>query len=344
MSKTSADNNSHEPSTSDGTDSFRALSDATRQRLLQLLLREELSVSELVDVLGKPQSTVSRHLTMLRRVGLVRDRRNGTAVLCSVGAFSGELGDIRSLLTEWLHQQPLPDILADRLQHVLRRRQDETIGFFERIGNRWEELRKRAFGETFAIEAFLALLPTEWTVADIGTGTGTLLPLLSRHFQRVIAVEPTPAMLECARRRVDVHGARNITLQHGDLGHLQLKDGVCDLAIACLVLHHVAEPATALVEMHRVLRPGGYVLVVEQHQHENQSFQDMMGDHWRGFDPADLSRQIEAVGFARVRSRDLVTAAGKADSVDSPRLFVTTAWRPNDGPSPTTNTYSSSRD
>ena len=60
---------------------FRALADTTRQRLLQLLLREELNVSELVEVLGQPQSTVSRHLKILREAGLLKDRRLGTATL-----------------------------------------------------------------------------------------------------------------------------------------------------------------------------------------------------------------------------------------------------------------------
>ena len=60
---------------------FKAMAERTRQRALAVLRRHELSVSELVDVLRQPQSTVSRHLRTLREAGLIRDRREGTTVL-----------------------------------------------------------------------------------------------------------------------------------------------------------------------------------------------------------------------------------------------------------------------
>ncbi len=55
---------------------FRALSDATRRRLLALLLDGEACVGDLVEVLGLPQPTVSRHLAHLRRAGWVAVRRD----------------------------------------------------------------------------------------------------------------------------------------------------------------------------------------------------------------------------------------------------------------------------
>src|SRR6185503_14640817 len=103
------------------------------------------------------------------------------------------------------------------------------------------------------------LLPRPWTVADIGTGTGWLLPVLAGHFRRVLSVDPAPAMLACARQRVLERGATNVEFQHGDLGRLPIGDAACDLAIACLVLHHVEVPAAALAELYRVVRPGGRV-------------------------------------------------------------------------------------
>jgi DNA-binding transcriptional ArsR family regulator len=60
-------------------DSFSALADATRCRMLWLLEPQELTVGELCDVLQLPQSTVSRHLKMLADAGWVRSRRDGTS-------------------------------------------------------------------------------------------------------------------------------------------------------------------------------------------------------------------------------------------------------------------------
>jgi ArsR family transcriptional regulator len=312
---------------SDGDELFRALAERTRRQLLRLLLNDELNVSELVEVLAQPQSTISRHLKVLRQAGLVSDRRNGTTVLYSAAPASSSGGPLRQALTAWLGQQPLPRAVRTRLERVLQKRRDHALGFFDRLGSRWDELRSAAFGETFALEAFLTLLPAAWTVADLGAGTGFLLPTLAGHFRRVIAVEPAPAMLHCARQRVAGRGARNVSFHQGELQRLPLRGKVCDLAIACLVLHHLADPATALSEMHRILRPRGRLLVVEQQVHENQAFHEMMQDRWRGFEPAGLTRQISAAGFGAVRHGRLATTAARSFAMESPELFVVTATR-----------------
>ncbi len=62
---------------------FKALADTTRQRILRVLSAEELAVTELVEVLDQPQSTISRHLKILRDAGLLVDRRHGATVLHS---------------------------------------------------------------------------------------------------------------------------------------------------------------------------------------------------------------------------------------------------------------------
>jgi ArsR family transcriptional regulator len=308
-------------------DVLRALADSTRQKLLQLLIQHELSVSELVEVLKLPQSTVSRHLKVLREAGLVRDRREGTTVLYCIGAANGAPSDLPEVLLGWLGRQSVPAAMAGRLERVLKRRRDQAAGFFDRLGSRWDQLRSESFGDAFAFEAMVCLLPRDWTVADIGTGTGWLLPVLAGHFKRVMAVDPAAAMLACARQRINEAGTTNVDFEQGDLGRLPIPDATCDLAIACLVLHHVARPSEALAELHRVVRPGGRVLVVEQQAHENQAFYDTMQDMWWGFDPQELSQQMQAAGFSRVRPARLQRGDGKA-SAEAPALFAVTAERP----------------
>lgn len=309
---------------------FHALSDVTRLRLVQLLLLEELNVTELVDILGLPQSSVSRQLKVLRDVGLVQDRRVGATSLYSAVHRAMDVapdGSLTPLLMNWLGQRPLPAAMGDRLQRVVNQRAGQSPGFFNRIGRRWDELRTEAFGTAFAMEAFIALLPREWTVADIGTGTGHLLPALSSHFAKVIAIEPAEVMLKCARQRATGEDLSNVELRNGDLTKLPADDECVDLAIAMLVLHHVANPNEALAEMARVVRSGGRVLIVEQESHENQSFYERMQDHWWGFDPRDLERRLVGTGFENVSSRRLLTAASDEGSPDSPSLFVLTGIR-----------------
>jgi ArsR family transcriptional regulator len=323
----------HAPLTEDplsNSEVFKALADAARQRILQLLLAEELSVSELVSIVEAPQSTVSRHLRALREAGLVVDRRNGTMALYSAAVPASGSGGLQPVLLDWIRAQPIPQNLAERLKHVITTRRDEAVGFFERIGNRWDELRENAFGNAFAMEAFVGLLPRDWTVLDVGAGTGFLLPPLAMHFKRVIAVEPSPAMLGCARQRAEEHGLRNVVFHQGDLGRLPVGDAKCDLAIACLVMHHVVNPAEAISEMHRVLRPAGRILIVEQRMHENRHHHEMMQDYWWGFEPGELERQVAVVGFRNIRHSALATTRGRASVGEAPSLFALFGERMDD--------------
>ncbi|MCG8404603.1 MAG: metalloregulator ArsR/SmtB family transcription factor [Phycisphaerales bacterium] len=317
---------------------FRAMADTTRQRLLHLLTLEELNVSELVEIMAQPQSTISRHLKILREAGLVRDRRDGTAALYSasapvpMGAEDRSLSEdnLSALMLTWLKRQPLPSVTRERLQRVLQHR-DASSGasFFNRLGKRWDELRTAAFGQAFASEAFLSLLPHHWTVADIGTGTGYLLPILAENFETVLAVEPAETMLACARQRIEDDGASNVKFRQGDLFNLPIDTESCDLAIAILVIHHVADPAKALEEMLRIVRPGGRVLIVEQEAHENQAFYERMRDLWWGFAPTELSRQLVSAGFKNVRHQPLMKKVESPEAVESPNLFVLTGERPD---------------
>ena len=311
---------------------FRALADDTRLRIIQLLLLEELNVSELVEVLGIPQSSMSRQLKVLRDAGLIRDRRVGVTALCSTviqrSASTSVHSDdpLASVLLTWLAERPLPRSFHERLRRVVARRALVAPSFFNRIGRRWDDLRNAAFGTTFATEAFVSLLPADWTVADIGTGTGHLLPMLAARFNRVLAIEPADAMLECARGRIAQSRSTNVELRQGDLTHLPIADSEADLAIAMLVLHHVDSPDEALRELRRIIRPGGRILIVEQEAHENQSFYERMQDRWWGFDAADLTRRLTATGCEAAHVHSLVTAS-REGSVDAPPLFALTATR-----------------
>jgi ArsR family transcriptional regulator len=163
-------------------------------------------------------------------------------------------------------------------------------------------------------------------VADIGTGTGHLLSLLGARFARVIAVDPSGRMLEAARERPEVREQANISFRGGSLASLPLTDGEVDVAIASLVLHHVTEPASALAELRRVLRPGGRLLIIEQEAHHHAGFHERMGDTWWGFEPGRLEGWLEETGFDDVRYSRLRTARPlRRELNDVPPLYVMTA-------------------
>ena len=303
---------------------FKAMADETRMRAFGLLQHQELSVTELVEVLALPQSTVSRHLKVLRDAGLIQDRRDGVHNLYAAAppGSNGTDTELLRTLTEWVDRRPVPSQLQQRLRAVLDQRQQMSRQFFDRVGRHWDKLREESFGPTFHLEAMLALLPSAWTVADIGTGTGYLLPTLAGHFAQVIAVEPVEQMLRSARQRVEGENLTNVDLRCGDLTALPMEPAVADLALALLVLHHVPVPEEALQELHRIVKPQGRVLIVEQSAHQFEAFRERMQDRWWGFDPPTLTEKLNRAGFRDIEARKLGTVQR---APETPDLFVVTA-------------------
>jgi ArsR family transcriptional regulator len=83
---------------------FRALADRTRLRIVNLLARGSLCVCDIQRILGQPQSSVSRHLALLKSAGLIRDRRDGLRIFYALtpwesGLSRGVLSAIRTHLS-----------------------------------------------------------------------------------------------------------------------------------------------------------------------------------------------------------------------------------------------------
>src|SRR3954466_10100082 len=108
--------------------SMRLLSDPNRVRLLLLLESEELSVAELQTILAKGQSQISTHLSQLKRVGLVEDRRTGKNIFYRIKATGDGEGSLIEELLELLRNSAaeIPESTEDReaLALVLEKRRD----------------------------------------------------------------------------------------------------------------------------------------------------------------------------------------------------------------------------
>jgi DNA-binding transcriptional ArsR family regulator len=180
---------------------LKALAHPVRLRILDLLAQEELSVGELTEILGMAQSRVSGHLGVLRESALVQDRRQGTSAFYSPvpeGEGRATWDAIRGTLPESIGQ--VED--RRRLAETLARRRERGREFFDRVAARWDEGRSESLGLHAGGFALAGLLPPETVVLDLGTGTGSLLPLLGSYVDRVVAVDLSRAMLERARERL----------------------------------------------------------------------------------------------------------------------------------------------
>ena len=300
-----------------------ALADPTRCRMLLLLERHELTVSELCAVLQMPQSSVSRQLKTLADDRWIASRRDATSRFYSMPADDLEETAARlwPLVRDHVSQSKAALHDARRLEGVLARRRSTSREFFASSAGQWDRLRETLFGESFYLWALLDLLDPQMTVGDLGCGTGQLTAILAPHVRRVVAVDGSTDMLETARTRVS--GCSNVEVRKGELEALPLRSGELDLAVLSLVLHHAPDPATALSEVARVCRPGGRVLVVDMVPHHHEEYRQTMGHVWLGFSAQQMTKSLTAAGFenARVRSLPVVPDA------KGPALFSAVATR-----------------
>jgi SAM-dependent methyltransferase len=304
-------------------DDLAALGDAIRSRVLLALERQELTVSELCSVLQLPQSTVSRHLKILSDSGWAASRRDGTSRYYTL-ALNGNGSHARklwSLVRDQIAGTPAAAQDARRLATVLTRRRTVSRAFFATSAGQWDRLRDELFGPGLSSQAIASLLDPDWTLGDLGCGTGQMTMTLAPFVARVIAVDGSGEMLQAAKRRL--RGFDNVELRRGDLESLPIDDRSLDAAVVALVLHHVPDPARVLAEAARVLKPGGRVLVVDMLPHDREEYRRQMGHVWLGFSEDQVTRWLEAAGFTRTR----VVAVAALPQAKGPGLFVASGMR-----------------
>lgn len=281
-------------------DILKLLAEPTRLRLLALLMREELSVAELQEILGMAQSRISSSLALLRSAELVADRRDGKRAYYQLreGLGAPVLGLLKSA-TEALAGQP--ELAADRaaLERALARRRATQEEYFNRIAGRLG--KNYCPGRSWEAIGHLALrLAPPIVVADLGAGEGLISQLLARRARQVWCIDNSPRMVEVGTALAEKNGLANLTYKLGDIEQVPLADASVDLAILSQALHHARHPQAAVAEAFRILKPGGQLLVLDLREHTFERARELYADVWLGFTEAALRGYMEQAGFGLI--------------------------------------------
>jgi ArsR family transcriptional regulator len=257
-------------------DWLQTLADPTRVRLLRLLDREELSVSELCTILQLPQSTVSRHLKVLSSEDWVASRRDGTNHLYRVD--QALWNEPRHELWNWVRTQSAGASTSQlddrRLEQVLAER-PRSDDFFRSAADQWDALRVELFGPRVDACALAATLSPAAVVGELGCGSAPLAQLVAPFVREVIAVDNSPAMISAAERQLA--GRDNVSLKLSNLDQLPMADGQLDAAWLVLVLPYFAEPVGILREAARVLKADAPLVIVDMSPHDRDIYRQQMG-------------------------------------------------------------------
>jgi len=299
-------------------DRLTSLADPTRSRILVLLDRHELTVSELCTVLQLPQSTVSRHLKLLADDGWIVSRGEGTSrfyrmLANQLDPEARELWQVvRSRVASSVgsaqDERRVTSVLAKRVQV-----------FFSNSADIWDHMRREMIGDRADLLALLELLDETWVVGELGCGTGHIVAALAPCVARVIGVDESGPMLNAAQERLK--DLENVELRVGTIEALPIEDEALDAAVLFLVAHFITDPAKVMREIRRVLKPDGRLLIVDLMSHDRVDYVVQLGHVWQGFDADQLKEWLTKAGFSRCRYRAL--AADPA--AKGPTLFVASA-------------------
>lgn len=282
---------------------LRAAGEPTRLRLLVLLAQGEFNVKELTQILGQSQPRLSRHLKLLADARLIQRFQEGSSVFYRFA----DRGAGAALMETVLDALDAGDEAIRRdlsRAQALREAQSKAAqAYFKSHAATWDDIRAFHAPEAKVEAAMLAAMgrgPFDLLI-DLGTGTGRILELFAGSASHLLGYDINREMLAHARARLAAGGVRNAQLRIGDIFALPLGDGVADAVVIHQVLHFLDEPAKAIAEAARLLRPAGRLLIVDFAAHSIEAMRETYAHRRLGFERELVERWLKRSGLASDR-------------------------------------------
>lgn len=288
---------------------FKALSDQTRLRILNLLDKKELNVNEIVSILDMGQSRISRHLKILSDSLLITSRKDGLWVFYKSdnSNFSGEL--IRLIDSRLKKEEPF-SLDIDRLDKYIKERGEMGKEYFNKIASDWKKIRGKILGDLDLNTEIVKVTGKCLCAADLGCGNGELAGKLLVKSEKVIGVDRSPGMLEEADKYLKSLGVEGFDLRLGELAHLPVRDGETDCTVINMVLHYLDDPSAAIEEAGRIVKKGGRLVIADLESHSDESLRSNYGHRWLGFPQDTIKNWISLNGFYFKKLKIFTAAKG----------------------------------
>ncbi|MBR9826708.1 MAG: metalloregulator ArsR/SmtB family transcription factor [Alphaproteobacteria bacterium] len=286
---------------------LKALAEPTRLRVVVMLARGELTVSELVSILGQSQPRVSRHLKLLTDAGLAERLPEGAYVFYRLSDSGG--GRRLSELVNEMVEPGDPIISRDiaRLEMTKAQRAEAAQAYFESVAEDWDRIRKLHLSDE-EVEGAMGELAGDGPfnlMIDVGVGTGRVLELFADRVKRGIGIDINHSMLNVARSNLQNAGHGHLSVRHADVIALPFEPNEADLMTVHQVLHYLDDPALAVMECARVLKPGGRLLIVDFAPHQLETLREEHYHRRLGFSDLEMAEIIERAGLKLDRQVEL---------------------------------------
>ncbi|MCX7841863.1 MAG: methyltransferase domain-containing protein [Clostridia bacterium] len=220
----------------------------------------------------------------------------------------------RKALIEWLSSGDSQAYSASEV---------EARDFFNEVAPQWEEIRKNYYDESIKNHLIdLDLLKKNMTIVDLGAGDGYLSRAVAKYVKKVVAVDISSEMLKELKNKARESGIKNIETVESDALEVPLSSGSADMVCASMFLHHIKEPDSAIIEIARILKPGGSVFIADFFTHSNDELKEKMRDIWPGFNPETVKAWFERNGFKNLDIKSLPDEDAEGEKTS---IFILTA-------------------
>ncbi|MBI4670447.1 MAG: class I SAM-dependent methyltransferase [Chloroflexi bacterium] len=217
-----------------------------------------------------------------------------------------------------------------------------SLSYFNQVATQWDNLRQSFFSDAVRDKALdAAQVQSGALAADLGAGSGFITEGLVARGVRVIAVDQSDAMLHVMSAKfADEKFADRaaIEFRRGDADTLPIADGECDYVFANMYLHHTADPAHAIAEMARVLKPNGVVVITDADAHNFEFLREEQHDRWLGFARADIHKWFEQAGLRNIEVRDAEEKCCSTSNCETTRaeinIFLARAFKAQEKTAP----------
>ncbi|BCH24072.1 ArsR family transcriptional regulator [Mesorhizobium sp. L-8-10] len=293
-------------------DILKAAAESSRLRILVLLSRGDLTVSDLTDILSQSQPRVSRHLKLLLEAGLIGRYQEGSWAFFRLSDTELARDFVNGVVSRVDNGDPQVARDLERLSAVKRRRQERAAEYFSANAASWDEIRS-LHAPDGAVEAALKKLVGKQpfqAMLDLGTGTGRLLELFAPLYRRGVGIDLSREMLAVARANLDKGGVANAQVRHGDIYAPPVERDAYDLVTMHQVLHYLDDPQQAIREAAKLLRPAGRLVIVDFAPHALEFLRDEHAHQRLGFSDRQIAEWFAEAGLELEETQDFVPHDG----------------------------------
>ncbi len=302
---------------------LKAVAEHTRLRLLTILIRNELTVSEITYILDQSQPRVSRHLKLMCDAGILDRVQEGAWVFYRVT----DKAPGRDLCNALIALMPNDDLVLQRdlgrLATIRTEHTQQAESYFYKNAKQWDKLRNLYVSEKKVEQAMLSALAdvkvTE--LLDMGTGTGRMLEVFGEVVEKGMGIDNNRDMLAIARAKLEENQLTHCQVRQGDIHNVSLPSDSVDLITVHHVLHFLNDPQMVIAECARLLKSGGRLLVVDFAPHEIELLREEHAHRRLGFSDHEMTHWCENAGLNMV-SIEHLQPESKSDAKLTVTLWV----------------------